>query len=134
MSRKEEYQLFLQSDFWKKLSLKRKQKSHFKCYSCGSKENLECHHIFYRDKWEDTRLDDLIVLCNKCHKDKHERMNDLNLGRNLLNIRMRELWPKIYKISKSKYHYKPKKIKYESYEDYAIRKYGENWREIVYNT
>jgi len=27
--------------------------------------------IFYRESWFDTRLEDLIVLCNKCHKKIH---------------------------------------------------------------
>jgi len=29
------------------------------------------HHKIYRDKWTDTVLQDLVTLCNRCHKGVH---------------------------------------------------------------
>ena len=66
-----EYQAFLKTNFWKNLSFKRKELSGFKCEGYGRIENLQCHHILYRDSWFATRLDDLLVLCDICHKKAH---------------------------------------------------------------
>ena len=42
------------------------------CEICGSDENLEIHHIkpFKTDPLEAYDLDNLVVLCHQCHKDK----------------------------------------------------------------
>ena len=66
----EAYRNFLRSDFWKELSL-RKRNSIWKCELCGSRKFLQSHHRFYRGYWYDTRLEDLQVLCRKCHRAEH---------------------------------------------------------------
>lgn len=67
---KEAYKLFLLSDFWIKLSL-RKRRTARKCERCGSKKRLQSHHKFYRDNWFDTIIEDLECLCVACHRNHH---------------------------------------------------------------
>lgn len=53
----------------------------FKCQLCGSKYNLNVHHMKYeKDKkaWEYSTAV-LITLCKDCHKKVHsDKNNDLN--------------------------------------------------------
>lgn len=53
------------------------------CTSCGSKENLEAHHIKEFSKYPDSRLvlSNGITLCNKCHRNLHKerRKNNGNI-------------------------------------------------------
>lgn len=66
---REAYELFLESAFWRRLSwTKRKGQC---CERCGSRKRLQAHHRFYREHWFDTELDDLEVLCRKCHEKEH---------------------------------------------------------------
>jgi hypothetical protein len=46
--RKIEYRDFLKTEFWLTLSAYKKNLVENKCESCGSKENLQCHHKFYQ--------------------------------------------------------------------------------------
>lgn len=43
------------------------------CAKCGSKENLEAHHILSAKDYPELRLDKTNgeCICNKCHKDEH---------------------------------------------------------------
>lgn len=67
---KELYAEFLGSDFWVCLS-RQKRKQVGKCERCGSKHRLQSHHVRYPENWFDTRLEDLEVLCRKCHARHH---------------------------------------------------------------
>lgn len=64
------YNEFLKSDFWIRISNKKKELIG-KCEYCGHTDKLECHHKFYRKDWYDTQLDDLQVLCCRCHPCFH---------------------------------------------------------------
>lgn len=47
---------------------------HRRCACCGSKENLQVHHIRYKKEryaWE-YNFNDVVVLCKDCHKKEHE--------------------------------------------------------------
>lgn len=67
----EKYRKFLQTDLWKSLS-KRRKLGIVRCESCRKKaKNLECHHVRYPARWEDTKVTDLIVLCRACHREMH---------------------------------------------------------------
>jgi 5-methylcytosine-specific restriction endonuclease McrA len=49
------------------------ERANNKCYYCGSKSNLEAHHIvplFAGGTNDDTNLQ---VLCDDCHKRKHKK-------------------------------------------------------------
>jgi hypothetical protein len=65
-----QYRKFLQSDFWKRLS-KEKKDLVGKCEECGESNDLESHHLVYRDDWYKTLPEDLQVLCCECHRKIH---------------------------------------------------------------
>jgi hypothetical protein len=69
------YRAFLESGFWKNLSIKKKFSVGNKCEYCRSTENLNCHHKVYNKNWYKTSMDDLIVLCFKCHKSTHKAIS-----------------------------------------------------------
>ncbi len=39
------------------------------CSKCGSKENLEMHHLTYKNP----TIKDIMILCRKCHKVLHRK-------------------------------------------------------------
>lgn len=69
-STKELYEMFLESDFWKDIS-KRKRALVGHCERCPSRKRLQAHHLRYPEHWFDVRLDDLVVLCRACHEKAH---------------------------------------------------------------
>lgn len=44
-----------------------------KCMRCSSTENLEKHHKVPLYKGGTNDLDNIVVLCNSCHKEEHRR-------------------------------------------------------------
>lgn len=42
------------------------------CQRCGSKENLEIHHLTYLSP----KFKDLIILCRNCHRQLHRKENN----------------------------------------------------------
>jgi len=64
------YRKFLQTQFWKDLS-KRKRESVGCCENCGDTQKLQSHHKEYPKRWEDTTFEHLIVLCRTCHRIEH---------------------------------------------------------------
>lgn len=51
-----------------------------RCRLCGSRVELEVHHLSYRDELgrsivgqEAEHLDQLITLCSRCHEKQHNR-------------------------------------------------------------
>ena len=44
----------------------------WRCQACGSMRNLEVHHQKYRSHSGEDRADNLITLCNACHRSAHE--------------------------------------------------------------
>lgn len=67
---KELYLDFLLSDFWINLS-RRKRELVPTCEKCGSSDALQAHHIRYTPNLFDVKMDDLVVLCRKCHEKEH---------------------------------------------------------------
>jgi hypothetical protein len=65
-----EYLYYLQSDEWKELSQRVKEKAGWKCSECGSRENLEVHHLTY-DRLFNECIEDLVCLCSQCHENRH---------------------------------------------------------------
>lgn len=44
----------------------------FKCVECGSREELQIHHIKYRSKGGTDEPDNLVCLCVRCHYRRHK--------------------------------------------------------------
>jgi 5-methylcytosine-specific restriction endonuclease McrA len=87
-SRKKWYSEMLKRPEWYE---KRKQvlkRDYFYCKKCGSNKNLEVHHKEYKgDIYPfDYKIDDLITLCNNCHKKQH----NLNIGTKTISERINE--------------------------------------------
>jgi hypothetical protein len=68
-----EYKDYLKTDHWKEISSKKKKNG--KCGICGSKENLNVHHIKYTNKGESVLFNEthgvLRILCEDCHHMWH---------------------------------------------------------------
>ena len=52
------------------LKLRRKMRDRFTCQRCGSRYNLQVHHL---GPVTSTSIDDLITLCFKCHQQEHRQ-------------------------------------------------------------
>ena len=66
------YAKYLQSKRWKAVSKQVMDKYGYKCVDCGSVIKLNVHHLTYKHIGkEEDHLDDLTLLCNKCHKQVH---------------------------------------------------------------
>lgn len=80
-SRKEQYHQQLEHPMWTKKREVILKRDNYQCRICGSKHNLQVHHIKYsNDKkaWEYPNLD-LITLCEECHKKVHaDKNHELN--------------------------------------------------------
>jgi hypothetical protein len=65
---------------WRKEVLKR---DNYKCAHCGSKENIQAHHIIEWSELEETRtdVDNGITLCVDCHAERHENIGNFILSR-----------------------------------------------------
>ena len=61
---------YYESDEWKKKRRQKLKASGYTCELCGSAINLQVHHISYSHFGAEP-LEDLIVLCAKCHKTLH---------------------------------------------------------------
>lgn len=74
---REEYERLLKSDYWKGYSYSLIKERNFTCEDCGrrfpnERNKLQVHHLVYRDvnPWS-YRPDEVIVLCEECHKKRH---------------------------------------------------------------
>ena len=63
---------------WADLSNRIKAQRNYECEVCGGKQNVEAHHIIPAKHTPEDFLDieNLIVLCKKCHKLVHEGYNE----------------------------------------------------------
>lgn len=64
---KAQYHEYLKSDHWRQL---KKRKSRKRCGICKSTENLQVHHLNYRNIY-DVKNSDLLKLCDDCHSTAH---------------------------------------------------------------
>lgn len=70
ITRKENYESYLRTDWWKLVSWANKWAAGFKCSLCDSTERLNTHHKNYDNKGME-RFEDLICLCSDCHAKYH---------------------------------------------------------------
>lgn len=71
---KPDYQEYIKSPEWKTTSNKAKERAGYRCQLCNRKGTYSTLHTHHRT-YERLGLefdDDLIVLCNKCHKKHHD--------------------------------------------------------------
>ncbi len=75
---KSKYGLYLESDKWKQIRQKILERDGYKCRICGANYNLHIHHLTYKRLYDENK-DDLITVCESCHKAYHEldRMSEL---------------------------------------------------------
>lgn len=71
-SKKIEYQEYLNSPHWKEIRLKALRRAGNRCQLCSSTNNLNVHHNTYKNKGHED-LNDLVVLCRKCHSKFHDK-------------------------------------------------------------
>jgi hypothetical protein len=68
---KADYLEYLQSEHWLELHQRVIERDGGKCTRCPSRVRLQAHHLFYRARWEDSLLSDLVTLCRPCHEKEH---------------------------------------------------------------
>lgn len=67
-----EYSDFLQTAYWDAIRSQKLYLSRYKCSLCDDNQNLQVHHKTYEHHgYEHIYLDDLIVLCGRCHSKHH---------------------------------------------------------------
>jgi hypothetical protein len=66
------YQDYLDSDYWKTIAAYVKWLRGGRCQMCNSTRSLHAHHRTYEHKGiEHKYLEDLVVVCGKCHSAHH---------------------------------------------------------------
>jgi hypothetical protein len=65
--RKEEYTAYLNSAVWKLLRRQALDHADDRCQTCNCNKSLQVHHRVYPKVLGTEKLNDLTVLCNKCH-------------------------------------------------------------------
>lgn len=68
---KEEYQEYLNSDYWKGIREEVYKRDDYKCRMCSSNKNLCVHHRNYNNIGNEN-LDELSTLCKDCHETFHK--------------------------------------------------------------
>ena len=68
---KRQYAEYLVSEHWKKLRAAKIAESGRICFYCKSTYHIQVHHMRYRSSWEDAELEDLVVVCEDCHRKIH---------------------------------------------------------------
>lgn len=75
------YQQFLETPFWQAIRVECYQRDGYKCQNCQAASRLRAHHRFYRPNWFETRLADLVTLCEDCHTKVHAGQLPQFMGR-----------------------------------------------------
>jgi hypothetical protein len=67
----DQYTEYLKSAKWRVRRDKALRRDKHQCAECGSKFNLQVHHLTY-ERVGDELIEDLKTLCRKCHTGKHK--------------------------------------------------------------
>jgi 5-methylcytosine-specific restriction endonuclease McrA len=65
-----DYEEYLLSDQWREKAQAAKQRERWECTLCRSTRSLEVHHRTY-DRLGHENIEDLVVLCWRCHRKHH---------------------------------------------------------------
>ena len=69
-----DYNVFLKTDYWAIIT--KQVKRNKQCVLCGNTKTLRCHHTTYNIRGEEHKhLEKLICVCDKCHKNIHNKEN-----------------------------------------------------------
>ena len=68
---RESYTEYLKGEDWAKKRRQALKRDGYKCFLCQQKHHLHVHHMKYR-KWYNVKPNDLVVLCEDCHKMVHD--------------------------------------------------------------
>ena len=75
---KQDYKLFLQSEYWNHVRQLVLVRDGYRCKLCHSQKKLHIHHKTYKNHFnEHKNLQDLVTLCEKCHKIIHNKTKKL---------------------------------------------------------
>ncbi len=66
------YKLYLKSEAWKLKRLQKLNSVGHSCQLCNSTDKLQIHHRTYERVYNED-LNDLTVLCSKCHYKFHKK-------------------------------------------------------------
>ena len=58
------------------LRLRVLERDGWRCQHCGSPKDLQVHHLAKRSELGDDTEENLITLCDMCHKQIHLRLTD----------------------------------------------------------
>lgn len=77
-NRKKYYRTQLQKKEWKTLRKTVILRDNQRCANCGSKTNLQVHHLVYKKGLKAWEYDicDLVTLCKECHYNIHKNNNN----------------------------------------------------------
>lgn len=69
------YNEYLKTYYWRKVRYLVLKRDNFRCTICGEREPLNVHHKTYINKGNEIKhLDDLITVCDLCHKKIHKNI------------------------------------------------------------
>jgi len=74
---KKPYKDYLKSKKWRELRETILQRDNYTCTRCGSKNNLQVHHLTYK-RLKHEKPEDLITLCKQCHYKEHKKHPNKN--------------------------------------------------------
>jgi len=63
--------LRLDQDSYRRLRTKVLVRDNWRCQNCGTSEYLQVHHIHSRSALGDDAAENLITLCQNCHRQFH---------------------------------------------------------------
>ena len=75
-----EYSPYIQSYEWEMKRLEALKFYGRACMACKGEKNLHVHHADYSNL-KNEKMEDLRVLCKRCHKDLHKKYDRRNRGR-----------------------------------------------------
>lgn len=67
--------VYLRSDHWRSLREQAFEKYGRICHECKRRGRMDVHHLNYRSIF-DVSVDDLQVLCRKCHRKEHPQQEE----------------------------------------------------------
>jgi 5-methylcytosine-specific restriction endonuclease McrA len=75
---KRTYKEYLRSAYWQEVKRLVLMRDRFTCHDCKTKKVVQVHHLTYLHRGhEKEHLDDLITLCERCHKIRHGKIHSM---------------------------------------------------------